>query len=514
MQFGAVEIPIGVPAADQTLNILARIDERAQLVGSHAASAFSRLAVPTRVVSSMGEAAAGSENLLRKVEHLGVAGSFAITNLATGTEGGLTRAAHSLALFGGAFGPTGLLLTTFVAVAGEKLIQWFSEAGKKADELKDKFLKDLGEMANAADAVKINKTARDLFFGTPYDKDGKFVEASERVKGAFKGSLADMEAELQSFRNRTPANLIDALAIKAKIDALEAALAAPRAQMEALQKAANNLLSQPSGTPGQLAAPTATATSPDKERAAIMARYKQQLDALEAAAKETQRAAEQFLKDHPVDTSFYVDREGAKAKEAARKAAEDRFYAELDADEHRFIEHQRKVGEQAAELARSTAAVISDAMKGLYDGGLTGGLKALGDGLLKQLGEILVRVGEKMLAAAPIFQAISTALLALDGAGLALGGAALIALGATMGAAAGGGGSSGAGRHGGGSSNYGSGYNYQATVTPSYLPNMSGVKPAAPLVVNATIIGKDDPKAQRDLLQLIARAERRGSTSG
>jgi hypothetical protein len=35
-----------------------------------------------------------------------------------------------------------------------------------------------------------------------------------------------------------------------------------------------------------------------------------------------------------------------------------------------------------------------------------------------------------------------------------------------------------------------------------------------PVNVYATFIGKDDPRAQRELLEMIARAQRRGSTNG
>jgi hypothetical protein len=95
-------------------------------------------------------------------------------------------------------------------------------------------------------------------------------------------------------------------------------------------------------------------------------------------------------------------------------------------------------------------------------------------------------------------------------------GTALVALGATLGAIGTGGQSS----SGGGSSytmpfgGYQSASNMTGTINTINSPNMAGVSAKAPVTVNVTAFGKHDPTFQRELLEAISVAQRRGTTNG
>lgn len=176
-------------------------------------------------------------------------------------------------------------------------------------------------------------------------------------------------------------------------------------------------------------------------------------------------------------------------------------------------EQELKRRERVAEsFAKSTADIIAETFKkGLAKGGnASSALQGFGDGLLKQLGGIFVRMGEKSVAAsAPlaIIRAGLSNIFTAPEASLA-GGLALIALGEALDAIGSGGGGGGSG-----------GGPVQSTLAPiTFGGSISAaggnaaaasgqITPITP--VNATIIGPNDPQAQRQLVQLLANAARR-----
>lgn len=174
----------------------------------------------------------------------------------------------------------------------------------------------------------------------------------------------------------------------------------------------------------------------------------------------------------------------------------------------RRAELAKKVNERAAELAGTTAGLIGNTVRGAIEGGFGGGLKAMGDSILQELGALFVRIGQKMLLASAIFTRLAKWLANPfspgAGIGMAIGGAALIALGTAMSMAGSGGGGSAGGAAaysaGGSSASLGA---QMVSVTPYAAPNMSGVAPAKPVTVNATFIGKHDATAGRELLEMI-----------
>lgn len=527
IQFGAVEIPIGVPAAEQTLNILAKIDQRAQLVVEHIGDVslgVQRTAGKTAPALDM--IGTHSEGLSRRFEHLGVMSAFAFTAIANGSERGLTRLAHGVAFLGFAFGPLTGAITSFVAIAGEQLIEFWhksEEGAKKAAEANQKFLDSVGEAKNLAAAAR---RQQQLYSGAEYTTEEDPVLRAG-IKG---GGIQALTARMKPLRDEyeklaaptagKPIDLIPAATMR-RMQELEPVLSALDEKLQPLLRA----FEATSKLTGALTVEAVKAgVTEDREKTADKAKrqHEQDLDAelerIYEAAREKQ-AANRKATDETFKLLRDADEEEKKAEDDFYKWAlreSDAYNKAVEKQREKDLEHQRRVAEKAQDLARTTASVIGDTMKGLFSGGIGGGFKALGDGILKSLGDIFIQIGEKMLAASAIFGPLAEWLTKPfdPGAGLAfaVGGAALIALGAGMGAMA-----SGGGRGGGGSGIGSAAYREQkanATYQPNYAPNTAGVRALQPLTVNVTAFGKHDPTFQRELLEAIAVAQRRGTTAG
>lgn len=192
--------------------------------------------------------------------------------------------------------------------------------------------------------------------------------------------------------------------------------------------------------------------------------------------------------------------------------------------EKAIVTRMKAIGAQAGEgFVSSMAATISRGFEVAFSGGGAKSIfKALAGGVLEGLGTVFIQIGEAALVGLAVMQTIKNAILAFApevGLAAAIG---LIAIGAAMHGAGGAlsrSGSGGGGGYGGGysSSSYGGGVTTMMGLTPvapSSGPSAAGIASRNSVVVNATIIGKDDPAAQRQLLEMIARAQRRGSTAG
>jgi len=176
---------------------------------------------------------------------------------------------------------------------------------------------------------------------------------------------------------------------------------------------------------------------------------------------------------------------------------------------------------QQAERAKAGATVLGDAITegfaAAFSGkGIGGAFKGFGDSILGAIGGIFEKQGEAMIAASGIFDALLPALSNpfTSGPALFAAGAALVALGATLSAISHGAGSGGAGGGTGGGYTQPTSTQGYAVVAP-YQPapgataTTKGMTPSGPVVVNATIIGPDDPQAQRQITKLMQRAQLR-----
>lgn len=183
-----------------------------------------------------------------------------------------------------------------------------------------------------------------------------------------------------------------------------------------------------------------------------------------------------------------------------------------------WIRYAENVGKQ---LASTIGDSIGKGFEALFSkgGGLKAGFKALTGSLLEGLGDMFEQAGKHALLGLSFIKGIVDSIASMNpvtGIAAAVG---LIALGAAMKSA--GASVAASGASGGGASYYGASsssvhstsyVNPAAPAAASY--SAAGLHSVSPVIVNATIIGKDDPSAQRQLLEMIARAQRRGGTVG
>lgn len=183
-----------------------------------------------------------------------------------------------------------------------------------------------------------------------------------------------------------------------------------------------------------------------------------------------------------------------------------------------------RIDQVAANIGQTFGSAIVDGItQGLtagFSGGLGDGFRALTGSVLVGLGNMAIQIGTQSAAFLAFMKTIQDAIAAfLPGVGLvaAFGmiglGAAMIALGSSLGGRGrgfGGGASGGYGYPGYGG---GSGQHYVGVLNPPYTsaPSTSGLTPVRPVTVNATIIGTRDPRAGRELLDLIQWAQGRGN---
>jgi hypothetical protein len=178
-------------------------------------------------------------------------------------------------------------------------------------------------------------------------------------------------------------------------------------------------------------------------------------------------------------------------------------------------------------IAGSISAGFGAAFTKVFQGGgvmasIGAGFKALTGALLGGLGQAMVAFGQATVVAGGLMEVIKKTLMGFFGLGTVAAGVAMIAIGSALSAVA----SSafgGMGSGGGGASfsapSLSGDVSTRTTLTPRAapvggLPAPTGrtgtLETPRPVVVNATIIGPNDPSAQRAVKQLITNAERRG----
>ena len=175
-------------------------------------------------------------------------------------------------------------------------------------------------------------------------------------------------------------------------------------------------------------------------------------------------------------------------------------------------ESDKLAKQKALAIAKEIGTGIQDIAKAAFAKGATLGsvAKEFENIILGTLGNVLVKQGEAYIAQSSIMLALAPLLsnpFTAGGASLGIG-LALVALGSMLGAIASGGGGGG----GGGSGSYGtpSPVNFTGSIGaggPNAATTTSGMTAQAP--VSITVIGPNDPQAGRQILQLIANAQRR-----
>jgi hypothetical protein len=178
------------------------------------------------------------------------------------------------------------------------------------------------------------------------------------------------------------------------------------------------------------------------------------------------------------------------------------------------------------ELRNGLITTLADSIGAAFEvavatGSITEGFKALGKSMLSGFGGMLQMFGTQALVASKLMAALMTAFKSLNPAAQIAASIGIIALGGMLKGAASsafGGGSGGGGR-GASVATMGGGYGGSMGSSGQTLPTLtygptsaaagSAIRPAT--AMNVTIIGPNDPSAQRAMQELMTKADRRGN---
>jgi tape measure domain-containing protein len=207
----------------------------------------------------------------------------------------------------------------------------------------------------------------------------------------------------------------------------------------------------------------------------------------------------------------------ARARDSVRASAQD-VGALIDLE---FTENVLKTAQELGDRLRDTlGASVASAFEVLATRGATVGdaFGALGAAMLRGLGDMTIAFGISVMKIGKLMTAAVSALKNLNGPAAVAAGLAIVAVGGLMRGAAG----RAFGGVGGGSAPVVAGGGLGGMAGPATLPGLtfgptmassaSSVTAAAPVAV--TIIGPNDPQAQRQMQELIRNANRRGNIMG
>lgn len=187
----------------------------------------------------------------------------------------------------------------------------------------------------------------------------------------------------------------------------------------------------------------------------------------------------------------------------------------------RFEEFRATLG---TEVRSGLISTLADSIGSAFEtafaaGSITEGFKAFGRAMLSGLGGMLQAFGTRALLASTLMQRLMESFATLNPYAAVAASIALIALGGALKGAA----SSAFGGGGGGQSanvsTMGGGYGSSMRSSGQTLPTLTygpttatsaaGIRPAS--AMNVTIIGPNDPSAQRAMQELMTKADRRGN---
>jgi len=487
---------------------------------------------------------------LGRIGSTGQLSAFAVRELA----GGVMRLGASLGAVGG--------LAGMAVLAGGAIVEAFTKARKELEKTQIEFNQRLDEMAKSSSLAGLGGRfgiATEIQSGDPFakilgrnpgEKDLDFIRRSQGIVG-LQSEVARRQAAVDGQRGlfRGGSREADALReaqvmLKAEIEKhtkTERLIAEVNKKVvdetttgirEAAERKSIKALFNPESPTGNgvfgdrlkgMLAGTRVQQIGETPREAELETYKQilakeyqeakTLDEKDAILNKIKRVLEEIDKLNP-RLFASVTGDGVKAaKLPALSAAEE--------DAKATVKRMTKFADDAAQHIASTfgSTIAAGFTAAFAPGGNSKSIfKAMTSSILEGLGSMFEQIGVASLVGLEFIQGIKAAIFAFApevGLVAAIG---LIAFGAALKGAGSRIGSSGSGGASGG------GYT-GASVTP--ITSIGYINPVAPAgssasassigaqqPVHFTIIGKDDPAAQRQILELMARANRRGSTSG
>lgn len=440
---------------------------------------------------------------------------MARTGTVTGRSMDQILASVSKMAFG--FGSTGLLVGA-LAIGAAAVYEFFNKARKELEKTQEEFNKRIEEMRRKGQGEGISEDAR-LIQGD-VDEAKRALSTLEIRTEAARVKMEQLHEEVgrgSPLWKKAHSEWItlsnEELALIDKREAGEKSLA------RAMQAELN--LRQPktgAGTPPIVS----TAQSGKGEESEVEKSHKNVMEEMRRFNAELDRMEEEQAR-RALSTELESARSSERiAHESAMKIKEEREKNDLDF--LKFLEKIDEAGKSMEKAAADSAKRVGDAFASALTsafssggGGIQGAFKKLTALLLESLGDMMIRYGEASAAFISFIAKIQSA-ISFGNPVLGLAASlALIAAGAALKSAASSIGSSGSGGGGGsGVSSYASSpMNGTVLVgAPPATPSTANMSARPTLNVTANIIGKDDPAAQRQLLEMISRAQRRGSTLG
>ena len=227
---------------------------------------------------------------------------------------------------------------------------------------------------------------------------------------------------------------------------------------------------------------------------------------------ETTFAAQQSVITELVPTKKQID---ASIKEVSEQISE-----AIKNDP--FLAAQKAIQDLAARVQQEFGHVMGDAMAKAFETAFSGrGLKSAFGSLisaaLSGLGGLMEAVGAQMIVYGTWVAKFIAHVATFDPIGQIEAGVGMIAAGALLKSIAGSFGHSGSGGGGGGGGSYGGSSALgsiidRGVIDPNTYSQRSGasIPQRQAVTVNATIIGKDDPNAQRQIAEIVTKAAQRG----
>lgn len=431
-------------------------------------------------------AAAGSTTLLASAQMLAVNATKALNGV--------------LMAFGGIVGVT--LIAAMIAY--EKLMDHFTENAKKAEDAYDK-VKDSTErqyqslVSQEVAWLRVTRAVTDA--AKQLDAYRRGGQRALDVTKDHQEALTKARAEWESI----PGNLKQASDSALLADASFRALYSAYLKAGQLQRGLSDAIA------GKQTAEDVKKSNAEVSDALFKQKQKNQeffADTQTAFRKAEDDKLELARHFRLVDSQEQQDKREKDLQEAIDWAA--KYKAMQDAMEQNELD---RVNERNEKMA----GVLTDGLSSAIEAAASGKnpLAALGASILSGLGSILIQMGTTALAAAPFVAGIAAALESLSGGALAAAGIGLIGVGSLLRAAggsigrSGGGGDGGSGGGGGGySSPYQDSYR-RVILGDTSVGSAAGIEPKQ--AINVTVIGPNDPVAQRQIQQLIVNADRRGS---
>jgi hypothetical protein len=555
MDFAGASLRLKAEGEDKVIATLDRIDKKAQesvggwsrltqqeldkasakfdeLYGKQSRSARATQQVvedvATKVDASMARSSRGVLAASRALEVMG----------RTGKETGrsLDTLLSQVGFMAFGFGAQGALVGA-VAIGTAAIVEMFNRVSAEMEKLHEKFDRETEAMMRHGSLMAVDARRGELYAGAfsireEGESDVAFIGRSQGLRGPGGG--------LEGLARQTNAQ-IDSMAAKFGKGMLDAKLVPTDVQVkwnklnETLEET-NRLIGLKGTEWSQLGQREATEMQVAADRARI------ELDKLDSRLKKKKHVSEFGDTDPYRKTETETLGRGAldpayaaMAKLAATipdpvKEWADKMKADQAADTFQIretVDHSlnaikdmwfAKSAKLAEDMKARLAATIGNALQqGLtaafaQGGNIGAGIKTMTQTILGGLASMLMEIAEKALAASVFMQKLYELLPTNPWAAAAVA-AAMIAFAASMGGSRGGGG--GGGYSSGGYAGSGNTVIDRGIINPmappSTVTNPSSIQARPTINLNATIIGTRDPKAMREIQELINHATRRGN---